>query len=97
MSHYRFEWNPEKALANERKHGVSFDEAKTIFEDLFANESFDVAHSSGEDRLIIIGMSARDRLLIVAFTLRDHETIRIISARRALPRERRSYEEESLS
>src|SRR5438094_1274962 len=95
MTHYRFEWDAAKALANLQKHGVSFDEARTTFSDVFAVESFDIDHSLEEDRFMIIGMSRQNRLLIVAFTLPDHETIRIISARGARLRERQSYEEES--
>src|SRR5438045_298465 len=93
--HYHFEWDAEKAHSNVQKHGVSFEEARTVFLDVFANESFDVDHSSEEDRSMIIGMSERERVLVVSFTLRDHETIRIISSREARPRERNSYEEES--
>ena len=95
MTRYLFEWDAEKAHSNVQKHGVSFGEAQTVFLDVFANESLDVDHSYEEDRFMIIGMSEQERVLVVSFTLRNHETIRIISAREARPRERHSYEEES--
>jgi uncharacterized protein len=91
--HYRFEWDVPKARANVVKHGVTFDEAKTVFFDLWAIEAYDWEHSLHEDRLKIVGMSEHNRLLIVAFTLRDHETIRIISARRTERNEEQAYEE----
>jgi uncharacterized protein len=92
--HYEFGWDEEKARANQRKHGISFDEAKECFLDVFALESFDVDHSLDEDRFVIIGMSKRGHVLVVAFTLRDHTTIRIISAREALGQERLEYEKQ---
>lgn len=95
VSHYAFEWDAAKARANEAKHAVAFDEAQTCFSDLLAIESFDIDHSVGEDRFIIIGMSERNRLLVVAFTLRGHEMIRIISAREALRKERFDYEKQA--
>jgi len=91
--HYRFEWDSAKAHANVVKHGVTFDEAETVFFDLWAIEAYDWEHSLREDRLKIVGMSEHNRLLIVAFTLRDHETIRIISARRTERNEEQAYEE----
>lgn len=97
MSHYRFAWDPDKAHSNAQKHGVSFDEAKAVFEDLWAIQSFDVDHSLNEDRFMIIGRSERERLLVVSFTVPDYQTIRIISARRAQIQERKSYEEKSRS
>jgi hypothetical protein len=92
--HYEFGWYEEKARANERKHGIDFEEAKSCFLDVFALESFDVEHSLDEDRFVIIGRSERGRLLVVAFTVRDHTTIRIISAREALRQERLQYEKQ---
>src|SRR4051812_42248606 len=92
--HYRFEWDRAKAAENLRKHGVSFEEARTVYSDIFAIESFDRQHSLDEDRFMIIGMSGRGRLLVVAFTIRDYRTIRIISARQAHRNEQRQYEEE---
>ena len=93
MIHYRFEWDDAKARANVAKHGITFDEARTVFFDRWAIESYDVEHSIHEDRLMITGMSDHNRLLVVAFTLRDFETIRIISARRAKRNEEQTFEE----
>lgn len=88
----RFEWDEVKARRNARKHGVSFEEAKSVFLDLFAIESFDLVHSTDEDRFIIVGRSDRDRILVVAFALPEEETIRLISARQAHNREEQDYE-----
>ena len=87
----RFEWDREKAQANVQKHGVSFDEAVTVFYDPLSATFDDVEHSTGESRFITIGYSARGRLLVVAHTERG-ATVRIISARRATARERRRHE-----
>ncbi|MBM4049032.1 MAG: BrnT family toxin [Planctomycetes bacterium] len=88
-----FEWDPNKAAANLRKNGVSFDEASTVFDGPLAHIFDDEDHSAAEAREIIIGRSIADRLLIVSFTERSEDVIRIISARRASRRERRDYEE----
>ncbi len=87
-----FEWDPRKAAANARKHGVTFEEAASVFGDPLAAIFTDEAHSTGELREIIIGHSERNRLLLVSFAERA-ERIRIISARSATRRERRDYEE----
>ena len=89
----RFEWDWSKAAANIRKHNVSFDEASTVFDDPLACIFDDEDHSVEEAREIIIGHSVRGRLLVVSFTERTKDIIRIISARRASPREREDYEE----
>jgi len=89
-----FEWDPEKEQDNRRKHGVGFDEARTVFEDPGALIKPDPVHSLGEERYIILGRSSRDRLLVVVHTDRG-DLVRIISARPATPRERRAYEEGS--
>jgi len=91
--HYRFEWDTTKARTNVAKHGVTFDEARTVFFDRWAIEAYDWEHSLHEERLLITGMSDHNRLLMVAFTLRDFETVRIISARRAKQNEEYAYEE----
>ncbi len=88
----RFEWDPAKAAANIRKHRVSFPEAATCFADPRSITVADPEHSRQEDRYVTIGLSFRGRLLVIVHTDRD-ETIRIISARRALAKERRHYEE----
>lgn len=90
---YRFEWDAFKARANASKHGVTFDEVKSVFVDRWAIEAYAWEHSLNEERLLIIGVSDHNRLLTVAFTLRDFETVRIISARRATRNETHNYEE----
>jgi len=96
MSGYIFEWDPKKAESNVQKHGVTFDDASTSFADPLALLMPDPAHSVGEDRFIVLGMSSRQRLLVVTFAERPPRT-RLISARRATRRERRCYEEEGES
>jgi uncharacterized protein len=87
-----FEWDQTKAAGNRRKHGVSFEEAATVFGDPLAVIFDDESHSTDEQREIIIGPSERSRLLLVCFTMRG-ETVRIISARKATKQEKRDYEE----
>lgn len=87
-----FEWDPEKAFANERKHGVSFSEAGTAFGDPLSVTVPDTRHSLDEDRYILFGRSDRGRLLAVMHTERG-AAIRIISARLVTTRERREYQE----
>ena len=86
------EWNPIKARTNRRKHGVTFEEAATVFTDLLSATIFDPLHSETEDRFIIIGQSMQRRLLVVVH-IDQGDTIRIISARVANARERKTYEE----
>jgi uncharacterized protein len=88
-----FEWDPNKAEINLRKHGVSFAEAGTVFGDELAITVPDPDHSDDENRYITVGWSNRRRLLIISHTDRD-DKIRIISARELTPRERKTYEEE---
>ena len=87
-----FEWDESKAAANLNKHGVSFEEAKTVFDNVLAVIFDDEAHSVGERREIIIGHSQNNRLLLISFTERSN-TIRIISARLATGREHKNYEQ----
>jgi len=87
-----FEWDPEKAKQNARRHGVSFEEAATVFGDPLSLTVDDPTHSIGEQRFVTLGLSVTRRLLVVAHTERG-DTVRIISARRATPRERTAYEE----
>lgn len=89
---YLFEWDAKKAAANAKKHGVTFDEASTVFGDPLAVLMADPDHSLAEQRFVLLGMSNRRRLLIVAHAERPPQT-RLISARRASPKERRTYEE----
>jgi uncharacterized DUF497 family protein len=90
-----YEWDPAKAAANERKHGVSFDEAKTVYLDSLAETFDDPDHSQDERRFITIGMSAQQRLLFVAHADSGGERIRIISARTATRGEANAYQERS--
>ena len=87
-----FEWNAAKAAGNQKKHGVSFAEASTVFGDPLAQLVDDPRHSAGEERLVLIGLSRRGRLLAVMFTERG-QAIRLVSARRATSSERIEYEE----
>ena len=87
-----FEWNSSKAQQSIKKHGVSFEEAATVFGDPSSLTIRDPLHSVGEERFVIIGYSYRPRLLVVVHTERG-KRIRIISARRATRRERKTYEE----
>ena len=89
-----FEWDPEKAARNLGKHGISFEEAATVFGDPLSITYYDPAHSVGESRYITLGMSRSGRLLIVAHTDRG-ENIRIISARQTTQRERKQHEEDA--
>ena len=88
----KFEWDPAKAIANLRKHRLSFDEAATVFLDPLAVSGPDPDHSLGENRYVTFGMSSLGRLRVVAHTHRPG-SIRIISARRADRWERKMYEE----
>jgi len=88
-----FEWDPRKAVSNLVKHGVSFQEAATVFGDTLGRIVADPRHSLEEERLVLLGLSQEKRLLAVMFVERG-EAIRIISARRATRRERRDYEED---
>lgn len=89
-----FEWDTEKAARNMAKHGVSFDEAATVFADPLGRLVDDPRHSVGEERLVLLSRSYRRRLLAVMFTERG-EAIRLISARLATRQEQREYEEGS--
>ena len=92
VSFLRFEWNPAKAIANVRKHGVSFEDAQTVFSDERARLIDDPDHSHEEERFVLLGLSSSLRLLVVAHSYRSEGgVIRIISARRATRAEERSY------
>ena len=86
-----FEWDPQKANSNLEKHGVSFEEASTAFQDTLSLTIDDPLHSIDEERVILIGMSQKNRILVVVHTERG-DSIRIISARKATKEERESYE-----
>jgi len=88
-----FEWDENKFTANQKKHKISFEEAKSVFYDEHAKYRDDPDHSEGEERFIILGLSEKANLLVVCHCYRASETIvRIFSARRATPAERRQYE-----
>ena len=92
MSDLHFSWDDRKALENERKHGVSFKEATTVFMDENARLLHDPDHSVDEDRFVLLGFSVNLRLLIVVHAYRkEEEEIRIISARKATRKETRQY------
>lgn len=92
MSELRCAWDPEKAAENKRKHGVSFEEAETVFSDEFANLIDDPDHSSEEDRFLLLGLSLKLRPLVVAHCYQEaDDVIRIISARKATRKERAIY------
>lgn len=92
MSELRFEWDPVKAEENLRKHGVSFEDARTVFYDDFAVEFYDDKHSEWQDRFLLLGLSVQLRLLLVCYCYRESESvIRLISAREATKSEARLY------
>src|SRR5258706_16419400 len=89
----KFDWAPQKAVSTLRKHGITFEEAMTVFKDTLALIFDDEEHSQAEHREIIIGTSTLNRIILVCFVERVADTIRIISARRATKNEIRDYEE----
>jgi len=92
MSDLEFVWDPRKAKSNEEKHGVSFEEAKSVFLDDNALFQADPDHSDGEDRFVILGLSSALRLLVVCHCYRESaDVIRLISARKAVKREGEQY------
>lgn len=92
MSSLRFEWDPPKAAINVRKHGISFEEAQSVFADERARLIDDPDHSEDEDRFILLGLSSSLRVLVVAHCYRSEgNVIRIISARKATREEQRYY------
>jgi hypothetical protein len=92
MSQIRFEWDPRKAKANERKHGVSFEEAQSVFFDEQGLFFEDPQPLNKEERFVLLGLSVSLRLLVVIHALRRGDVIRIISARKATRLETREYE-----
>ena len=92
MSEMRFAWDEPKAEENQHKHGVSFEEASSVFADENGRLKHDPDHSQEEERFLLLGFSAKLRLLIVCHAYRENdEVIRIISARKATPNERKQY------
>ena len=92
MAKIEFEWNPAKAKANLKKHGVAFEETATVFFDDRAVEFYDDSHSDWEDRMLLLGLSTNIRLLLVCHCYRESDSIiRIISARKATKNESKLY------
>ncbi len=93
MNEIRFMWDTSKAAENQRKHGVSFEEAKSVFFDENARFDHDPDHSAGEDRFLLLGLSYALRILLVVHSYReDDQVVRLISARRATKSERLQYD-----
>jgi uncharacterized protein len=87
-----FEWDPKKAASNQKKHGVSFEEARSVFYDEFAVQFYDEEHSGTEERFLMLGLSSASRILVICHCERDAgHIIRIISARKATKNERQHY------
>ena len=94
MMKIEFTWDDGKNRSNRKKHGVSFEEAQTVFYDDYARLIYDPDHSKSEDRFVLLGTSARLRVLVICYSYRQKgAVIRIISARKAARNERRQYEE----
>lgn len=92
MNEIAFTWDDRKSRENQRNHGISFEEATTVFADENARLIHDPDHSRAEDRFILLGFSAKLRILVVVHLYRqDEKYIRIISARKATPKERSQY------
>lgn len=92
MNELTFEWDEGKNRENQRKHGVAFEEARSVFFDPQAVEFYDDEHAEAEDRFLMLGVSAKLRILMVCHCLREAgNVIRIISARKATKTERREY------
>ncbi len=97
MKNYNFEWDLNKARSNKSKHGVSFEEAATVFRDPQALSIFDDEHSTNEDRWVTIGISNTGRLLVVCHTFQKNDennvAIRIFSGRKAIKKETKQYKD----
>jgi uncharacterized DUF497 family protein len=92
MDELRFEWDARKERENQRKHGVSFEEARSVFFDPQAVEFYDDEYGEREDRFLLLGVSAKLRILMVCHCIREAgDVIRIISARKATKNEQREY------
>jgi uncharacterized DUF497 family protein len=93
----KFEWNSKKARSNETKHKVSFEEARSVFFDEYAQQFYDSENSDNEDRFFMLGKSIKSRVLVVVHCEREGgEIIRIISARKATSKERKFYQGASI-
>ena len=92
MNSLKFEWDENKNISNQKKHGISFEDAKTVFVDELARLIFDPDSSEGEERFILMGVNSKSKLLTVCHCEQGSNTIRIISARKADKKERKQYE-----
>jgi len=92
VSKLEFIWDDNKNISNQKKHGISFEEAKSVFSDELARLVPDPEHSKGEERFILMGISKKFRVLTICHCEIDSDTIRIISARKADKKERKQYE-----
>ena len=91
----KFQWAPVKEKANIQKHGITFEQASYVFSDPYALSKYDEDHSVEEDRWVLLGKSLNEVILVVVHTFKDRggvECVRIISARKATPNERKEYE-----
>ena len=92
MGAYKFDWDPAKEAANIRKHGITFEEASTVFADIHGRFIYDEDHSEDEERFLLLGRSLKSRILMVCHCYRNEDTtVRIISARKATTRESKTY------
>ena len=92
MIELEFEWDKRKEAGNVKKHGVSFEEARTVFYDENAIQFYDPDHSDEEDRFVLLGLSLKPQVLVVCHCFRESETVvRLISARKADKDEERAY------
>ena len=93
----KFEWNSSKAVSNIKKHGISFEEAQSVFYDEYATQFYDSDNSEEEDRFLMLGVSNESRILLVCHCeLEQDNLIRIISARKATKNERKQYQGDAL-
>ena len=91
MKYYSFSWDDKKNNANQKKHNISFEEAKTVFYDENAIDFYDTEHSTNEDRYLLLGLSNKLHILLISYTLESEHIIRIISARKATKNEAKYY------
>ncbi len=91
MNSIKFEWDENKNKINQRKHGISFEEAQSVFYDDYAILIADIEHSFGEERFLLLGIDKLSKLLVVCHCIRENDTIRIISARKATKNETKQY------
>src|SRR4030042_2870804 len=92
MEYYSFMWDEKKYILNQKKHDISFEEAKTVFYDENAFDFYDIDHSKDEDRFILLGLSNKVRILVVSYCFNEEQSIiRIISSRKATKKESEFY------